>query len=502
MAMSPHLLAIDQGTTSTRAITFDSEGRPVTVAQEEFRQLYPRPGWVEHDPEEIWTTTVRVARAALDDLARLGGAALAIGITNQRETTILWERDTGRPIFNAIVWQDRRTATRCAELKTAGAEAEVAALSGLVIDPYFSATKIAWILDHVPDARARAERGELAFGTVDGFLLWRLSGGRVHAVDATNASRTLLYNIRTGDWDDRLLELFGVPRAVMPAIVDSSGDLATTAADLLGTALPVTGMAGDQQAAAIGQACLYPGMIKSTYGTGCFVIENTGETIVGSRNRLLTTVCYQLAGRRTFAVEGAIFVAGAAVQWLRDGLGILARAAETEAMARSLDDNGGVYLVPAFVGLGAPHWQPDARAAIVGLTRDTGRAHLARAALEAVGYQTLDLVEAMAADGVRPAELRIDGGMVSNDWLCQFLADILDLPVDRPAVTETTALGAAMLAGLRTGVWGSVDALAAGWRRERRFEPAMAPTTRDRLIAGWRAAVAGVLSGVGAPPPA
>ncbi len=490
MANDPLILAIDQGTTSSRAIVFDVEGRPAATAQQEFRQIFPRPGWVEHDPEDIWSSTVAVTRQAYEQASGPNREVVAIGITNQRETTVVWDRATGTPIHNAIVWQDRRTADVCNALKADGHEAEVSARSGLVIDPYFSASKIAWILDNVDGARARAERGDLAFGTIDSFLMWRLTGGAVHSIDATNASRTLLFGLESGDWDDRLLEMFRVPRAIMPVVTDSSGDLGTTNSELLGRPLPITGAAGDQQAATVGQACFEPGMIKSTYGTGCFVVLNTGEAPVPSANRLLTTVAYRLGGRSTYAIEGAIFIAGAAVQWLRDSLGVIRSAAETEALAASLPDNGGVYLVPAFVGLGAPHWDPDARGAVFGLTRDAGVAHLARAALESVGYQTRDLFEAMAEDGVRPTELRVDGGMVANDWMVQFLADILGIPVDRPAVTETTALGAAYLAGLHAGVYSSLDDMAGHWRREARFEPRMSDGDRERLVAGWRDAIA------------
>jgi len=495
MSGTPHILAIDQGTTSSRAIAFDGAGNPAAVAQQEFPQIFPSPGWVEHDPEAIWSTSLAVARQAFDQVSRSGGDVVAIGITNQRETTIVWDRETGTPVHNAIVWQDRRTADLCARLKADGQETEVTSRSGLVIDPYFSASKVAWILDNVAGARERAESGGLCFGIVDCFLLWRLTGGAVHSMDASNASRTMLFNIHSGDWDDELLALFGVPRSMMPAITDCSGDLGTTAADLFGTPLPITGSAGDQQAATVGQACFAPGMIKSTYGTGTFVVLNTGDEPVPSRNRLLTTVAYRLGGKTTYAIEGSIFIAGAAVQWLRDALGIVKTAAETEALARSLDGNGGVYLVPAFTGLGAPHWDPEARAGIFGLTRDAGAAHLARAALEAVCYQTRDLFEAMAEDGVRPTELRVDGGMVGNDWMVQFLADILGIPVDRPAVTETTALGAAYLAGLHAGVYGSLDDMAAHWRREARFEPQMADTDRDRLVGGWAEAVRRVHGG-------
>ncbi len=491
MPDSRHILAIDQGTTSSRAIVFDETGNLVATAQREFPQIYPNAGWVEHDPEDIWATTVAVCRSVLDEIGRKGDGdkVAAVGITNQRETTVVWDRATGSPVYNAIVWQDRRTADVCARLKADGREAMVTGRSGLVIDPYFSATKVAWILDNVAGARQRAERGELAFGTIDSFLLWRLTSGRTHATDASNASRTMLYNIHDNTWDAELLRMLRIPESMMPQVMDCSGDFGTIDANHLGRALPIAGVAGDQQAATIGQGCFEPGMIKSTYGTGCFVVLNTGDKPVPSHNRLLTTIAYRLGGRTTYAIEGSIFIAGAAVQWLRDALGIVKSAQETEALARSLADNDGVYLVPAFTGLGAPHWDPDARGTIFGLTRNAGTAHFARAALEAVCYQTRDLFEAMAEDGVRPTGLRVDGGMVGNDWMIQFLADILGIPVDRPVVTETTALGAAYLAGLHAGVYGSLDELTTHWQREARFEPAMPVETRDRLVDGWNRAV-------------
>ncbi|MCA1972371.1 MAG: glycerol kinase GlpK [Caenispirillum sp.] len=481
-----HILAIDQGTTSSRAIVFDETGRAVAVAQREFPQHYPAAGWVEHDPEDIWTSTVACVREVLE---RAGDKVGAIGLTNQRETTVVWDRRTGRPLHNAIVWQDRRTAELCRTLRETGVEAEVTARSGLIVDPYFSATKAAWILDHVDGARLRAQQGDLCFGTVDSFLIWRMTGGRVHATDATNACRTALFNIRTQDWDDGLCEVFRVPRAMLPEVKDSAADFGTTDPDVFGTALPILGVAGDQQAAAMGQACFEPGTIKSTYGTGCFVILNTGDTPLFSQNRLLTTVCWRLKGVPTYAVEGSIFVSGAAVQWLRDKLGLIRSAAETEALAASLPDNRGVYLVPAFTGLGAPHWVPEARGALSGLTRDTGRAEIVRATLEAVAYQTRDLFEAMAQDGMRPQTLRVDGGMAVNGWLMQFLADTLDVPVDRPAVTETTALGAAFLAGLQAGVFTDLADVARRWRLDARFTPAMDADTRRRNLEGWDKAV-------------
>jgi glycerol kinase len=495
--MPTRLLAIDQGTTSTRAMLFDRDLAVVAVAQQEFPQHYPGPGWVEHDPEDLWLSTVAVVR---DVLAKSGtGAAeiAALGITNQRETTIVWDRATGKPIHNAIVWQDRRTADACAALKARGLEKMIAARTGLVLDPYFSATKIGWILDNVAGARARAAAGKLAFGTVDTFLLWRLTGGRLHATDATNASRSLLYDLRTGAFEPELLDLFGVPAGLMPEIRDSSGDFGATEESLFGGAIRIAGIAGDQQAATVGQACFRPGMAKCTYGTGAFALLHTGDQPVASANRLLTTVACQLGGRRTYALEGAIFVAGAAVQWLRDGLGIIAHAADTAALAEAADPDQEVYLVPALVGLGAPHWDPDARGALIGITRATGRKEIARAALESVGYQTLDLMAAMRADwpGAAAADmvLRVDGGMVASDWTLQFLADILDAPVDRPAVMETTALGAAYLAGLAAGICPSPDAFATTWRRERRFSPAMDGDMRRRKVAGWRTAVRRVL---------
>jgi len=496
MAAAPmHVLAIDQGTTSTRAIVFDRNGLPVGTAQRELRQFYPHDGWVEHDLEDIWRDTVVVCRGALEQAGLNPSDIAAIGITNQRETTALWDRRTGEALHNAIVWQDRRTAEVCRRLHADGAEAMISERTGLLIDPYFSATKLGWLLDHVSDARARAERGELCFGTIDSFLLFRLTGGAVHATDASNASRTLLFDIGTQDWDDELLRLFDIPRALLPRVLDNSADFGATQADFLGAPIPITGMAGDQQAATVGQACFQPGMIKSTYGTGCFALLNVGEKPVRSTNRLLTTTAYRLEGKPTYAVEGSIFVAGAAVQWLRDGLRAITDAASSERHANDLPDTQGVYMVPAFTGLGAPHWDPDARGAILGLTRDTSVSHIVRAALEAVCYQTRDLMECMAADGgTRPRALRVDGGMARNDWLMQFLADILELPVERPVVTETTALGAAYLAGLRTGVYASLDSVSEAWARDRCFEPGMEPDDRTRLYEGWRRAVRRVRS--------
>jgi len=486
-----HVLAIDQGTTSTRAILFDAGAHAVAVAQRELTQHYPARGQVEHDPEEIWVGTLAVAREVLDQVERRRVAA--IGITNQRETVVIWERSTGRPIHRAIVWQDRRTADQCARLKSEGAEGLVSERTGLLLDPYFSATKIAWILDNVPGARERAERGELACGTIDSFLLWRLSGGAVHASDATNAGRTSLFDIRRNCWDEELCRLFRVPALLLPEVHDNSHHFGLTAPGLFNSELPIAGMAGDQQAALFGQACFSPGMIKCTFGTGCFILVNTGAEAVASQHRLLTTPAYRLGGETTYAVEGSIFVAGAAVKWLRDGLGVIAHASQTDSLATRVPDSHGVYMVPAFVGLGAPHWDPDARGAIFGLTLDVTGAHLARAALEAVAYQTLDLLEAMAGDGARPSAMRVDGGMAANEWLCQFLADVLQLPVDRPQNLETTALGAAFLAGLATGVWPNLEALTETWQRRDRFSPAMEQGRRKRLVQGWRSAVAKTL---------
>ena len=493
--MSDYLLAIDQGTTSTRAIVFDAALKPVATAQQEFAQIYPAPGRVEHDVEDIWSTTVATVRAAIERAGVAAKTIAAIGIANQRETTVVWERATGRPIHNAIVWQDRRTADACAELRERGDEPAIAARTGLLLDPYFSATKIAWLLDHVDGARAAAQAGRLAFGTVDSFLLWRLTGGKLHATDATNAARTLLMDIRAGSWDSELCELFGVPESMLPPIHDCAGDFGST--DLFGASMRILGVAGDQQAATMGQRCFAPGMVKSTYGTGCFALLNTGEQPVASKNRLLTTIAYQLDGQRTYALEGAIFVAGAAVQWLRDALKVIAAAPDVNALAAAADPAEQIYLVPAFVGLGAPWWDAQARGAIYGLTRKSGVAELARAALEAVGYQTRDLLEAMHADW--PASgassvLRVDGGMAASDATMQFLADMLAMPVDRPAVMETTALGAAYLAGRAAGLCPDLPGFAETWERERRFEPRMDAATRERKWAGWRDAVARTLS--------
>ncbi len=488
------ILAIDQGTTSTRAMLFDLEHRMRAQAQRELRQHYPRPGWVEHDPEEIWRSVFETVRAALAEARLDGGDIAAIGITNQRETTVLWERRSGRAIANAIVWQDRRTAVRCAELVAAGYEETVRRRTGLVLDPYFSATKIAWLLENVPGARSAAERGELAFGTVDSFLLWRLTGGAAHATDATNAARTLLFDIHRQDWDAELLALFKVPPSLLPEVRDNAAAFGVTAPGLFGAAIPIAGMAGDQQGATIGQACFAPGMIKSTYGTGCFAVLNTGAQALASRHRLLTTLAYRLEGRPTYALEGAIFVAGAAVQWLRDGLGLIVTASETEALARAADPSRKVYMVPAFTGLGAPYWDAEARGALLGLTRDVGRAEIVRAALEAACFQTRDLIEAMRADGAAPRTLRVDGGMVVNDWLLQCLADTLGMPVERPRFIETTVLGAAALAGLGAGLHPSLDAVASTWSRDALFAPAISRDEADARYAGWRDAVSRIRS--------
>ncbi|MBM3518731.1 MAG: glycerol kinase GlpK [Alphaproteobacteria bacterium] len=487
----PYLLAIDQGTTSSRAMVFDPAGGPLSTAQEALTAHFPRPGWVEQDAEEIWRTTLASCRAVL---ARHDvGAVAAIGISNQRETTVLWERDSGRPLYPAIVWQDRRGAEACRKLRAVGAEELITARTGLRADSYFSATKLAWLLGVIPGARRRAEEGKLAFGTIDTFLLWRLTGGRVHATDATNASRTLLFDIHRQHWDSELLALFGIPRAVLPDVLDSAQHFGTSDPVVLGQALPIAGIAGDQQAAAIGQACLHPGMAKATYGTGGFVLVNTGVRPARSRHGLLTTIAYRLDGQTTYAIEGSIFNAGTAVKWLRDALGVIPDASMTAALAGGLPDNRGVYLVPAFTGLGAPYWEPEARGAIFGLTRDTGPAELARAALEAVGYQTRDLFEALGGDGVaRPIVLRVDGGMADNDWLLQFLADMLEVPIERPASVESAAQGVAYLAGLTVGMFASPAAIVADWRAARRFEPAMSAAERAALWAGWQRALARV----------
>lgn len=495
--MTNFILAIDQGTTSSRAIVFDGERRIAGVGQKEFTQHFPQDGWVEHDPEEIWESVVWSVKEALSQASVSAGDIAAIGITNQRETVVIWDKATGEPIHKAIVWQDRRTAAYCAELKKAGHEAMVTARTGLLLDPYFSGTKVKWLLDNVEGARQRAEKGELAFGTIDSFLIWRLTGGKVHATDATNAGRTLLFDIRQNQWDAELSALLDVPMAMLPEVKDCADDFGTAEAGLFGAPIPILGVAGDQHAATIGQACFEPGMVKSTYGTGCFAVLNTGAEMVPSRNRLLTTIAYRLDGKTTYALEGSIFIAGAAVQWIRDGLKLVSHASETGPLARTADPSQNVYMVPAFVGLGAPWWDAEARGAIYGITRNTGPAEIAKAALEAVSYQTRDLLDAMRKDwqgGAKDTVLRVDGGMVASDWTMQFLADILDAPVDRPTILETTALGAAWLAGMRAGVWPGMAEFAAGWARDRRFEPQMEGSVREAKIAGWNDAVRRTLS--------
>ncbi len=486
-----HILALDQGTTSSRALVFDERGRTVGLSQRETRQHYPRPGWVEQDPEEIFQSQLQVAREAL---ARAGVGAdrvVAIGIANQRETTLVWERATGQPVYPAIVWQDRRGAVLCDALREQGLEPLFSARSGLLLDPYFSGTKIRWILDNVPHARARAEAGELAFGTVDSWLIWNLTGGASHVTDATNASRTLLYGLERNDWDDELLGHLRIPRAMMPRVVDSSGVVAHAAQAFLGAALPIAGIAGDQQAALFGQRCTRPGMVKNTYGTGCFMLLHTGSRVVSSHSRLLTSVAWRRNGAREYVLEGSVFVAGAAVQWLRDGLGIIRTAEEVEALAASVPDSGGVYLVPAFTGLGAPHWDAYARGTLCGLTRGSSAAHIARATLEAIAYQNADILRAMHADsGIGLRELRVDGGAARNDLLMQFQADVLGVPVVRPRVLESTALGAAGLAGLGAGMWTGDDELDRHWSAERTFAPAMSADRREALLAGWTRALA------------
>jgi len=492
------ILAIDQGTTSSRAIVFRPDASIAAVAQQEFAQHFPASGWVEHEPEDLWSSTVAVCREAMAKAGVAAAELAGIGITNQRETTVVWDRKTGQAVHRAIVWQDRRTSDICAGLRQDGHEALFVARTGLLLDPYFSGTKIAWILDNVPGARARAERGELAFGTVDSFILWRLTGGAVHATDATNASRTLLFDIHAGAWDEELCRILRVPQAMLPEVRDCAADYGTTLPALLGGPVAVRGIAGDQQAATVGQACFAPGMMKSTYGTGCFALLNTGAAPVASRNKLLTTIAYQLGGRRTYALEGSIFVAGAAVQWLRDGLGIIRTAADSGPLADQADPAQSVYLVPAFVGLGAPYWDAECRGALFGLTRGTGPREIAKATLESVCYQTLDLLDAMRADWPGAADahtvLRVDGGMTASDWTMQRLADILGSPVDRPVVKETTALGAAYLAGLTAGVFPEPDRFADLWRLETRFVPALDETARRTKVAGWRDAVSRTLT--------
>ena len=485
-----HVLALDQGTTSSRAILFDHDGAVRAVAQREFGQIFPQAGWVEHDPQEIWTSQIGVAVEALASSSLRPRDLVAVGITNQRETAIVWDRETGQPVANAIVWQDRRTAPMCDRLRAEGAEPMIREKTGLVIDAYFSGTKVAWILDNVPGARARAEAGKLAFGTVDSWLVWKLTSGRLHVTDASNASRTLFFNIHTGEWDEELLRLLNVPRSLMPEVRSSSEVYAPVSTTLGLGDVPIAGIAGDQQAALFGQACFTPGLSKNTYGTGCFLLQNTGEAAPVSRHKLVTTVAWRREGRTEYALEGSVFIAGAVVQWLRDGLGIIRASSDVEPLAASVPDNGGVYFVPAFAGLGAPHWDAYARGTVVGITRGTTAGHLARAALESIAYQVSDLADAMQKDsGVPLAELRADGGAAGNDLLMQFQADLLGVPVLRPAVTETTALGAAYLAGLATGFWRSAEEVAGQWRVERRFEPAMPGDRAAELRGHWRRAL-------------
>ena len=496
----PHILAIDQGTTSSRAILFDGRLGVVATAQEEFPQHFPASGWVEHDPADLWATVLRTARAAIAKAGLVAADIAAIGITNQRETTLIWDRKTGVPLHNAIVWQDRRSTDICATLRAEGHEPMITARTGLLLDPYFSATKAKWLLDTIPGARARAGRGELAFGTVDSYLIWHLTGGRRHVTDATNAARTMLYNIKTGAWDADICAVMGVPLSMLPEVQDSASEFGTTEPGLFGRAIPILGVAGDQQAATVGQACFAPGMLKATYGTGCFALLNTGDQMVASQNRLLTTIAYQLNGKPTYALEGSIFVAGAVVQWLRDGLKIIRAAPESQSLAASADPGQDVILVPAFTGLGAPYWRPECRGAVYGLTRNSGPAEMARAALESVGYQTRDLLEAMNADwaaasgaAAGTATLRVDGGMTANDWAMQFLSDIIGAPVDRPQITETTALGAAWLAGMQAGIYPGLDEFSQSWALERRFAPDMAPAMRQSKYDRWLRAVAATM---------
>ena len=490
MMQSSFVLALDQGTTSSRAIVFDRSGCAVGTAQQEFPQLFPSPGHVEHDPEAIWESQLATARAALTNAKRSAADIAAIGVTNQRETTILWERDSGKPVANAIVWQSRITVPICERMKAEGLEPLFRQKTGLVLDAYFSGTKIRHLLDTIPGLRERAERGEILFGTVDSFLIWRLTGGKRHVTDVSNASRTLLFNLHTLDWDDELLKLLGVPRAMLPQVVSSSEVIGDCDAKWLGGSIPIAGDAGDQQAATFGQACFEPGSVKNTYGTGCFLLMNTGAKPAESHHGLLTTVGWRINGQTVYCLEGSVFVAGAAVQWLRDGLGLIAQAGETEALAKSVSDNGGVYFVPAFVGLGAPYWDANARGLIAGLTRGTTKAHLARAALEAMAYQTADVLDAMRQDsGVALQSLRVDGGATANDWLMQFQSNVLGVSVRRPVVQETTALGAAYLAGLATGVWNDLSDVAKNWQLQREFVPVMPEMQRSELLADWRHAV-------------
>ncbi len=494
--MSSHILAIDQGTTSSRAIVFNDQFEIIAQAQQEFEQFFPQSGWVEHDPEEIWSSTITTCKQALEKAELSASEIAAIGITNQRETTIIWDRETGKAIHKAIVWQDRRTSEYCKSLWDKGHEKEVVGKTGLLLDSYFSATKIRWILENVNGAKEMATAGKLAFGTVDSFLLWRLTNGKVHATDATNASRTMLYNIHENCWDKDLLALFKIPESLLPEVKDCSANFGESAAALLGSSIPIRGVAGDQQAALVGQACFQPGMIKSTYGTGCFIVLNTGDKAVVSNNKLLTTIGYRLNGVTTYALEGSIFVAGAAVQWMRDAMGLIESASETGTLARKADNNQDVYLVPAFTGLGAPHWDSDARGAIFGITRATGPAELSRAALESVCYQTKDLLEAMRGDWSEMGEtvLRVDGGMVASNFTMQFLADILDAPVDRPTILETTAVGAAYLAGLYEGIFPDPEEFSGNWKRDTRFEASLDEDLRKRKYNGWKDAVSRTLT--------
>ena len=497
MAISKkYILSIDQGTTSSRAVLFDANYNIAAIGQKEFTQFFPQSGWVEHDPEEIWSTTLESCHSAMSQVGASADQIAAVGITNQRETTIIWDKQTGKPIYKAIVWQDRRTASACQNLKSLGHEAKISEKTGLLLDPYFSGTKIAWILENVPEARKKADAGELAFGTVDSYLLWQLTKGKVHATDATNASRTLLYNIHQSCWDDSLLDLFNIPKSLLPEVRDSAADFGQTESDIFGSSIPITSLIGDQQSALVGQACFEPGMVKSTYGTGCFVLLNTGKQAVTSKNRLLTTVALQLNNTPTYALEGSIFIAGAAVQWLRDGLKIIDSAPHSEVLAAQADNEQDVYLVPAFVGLGAPYWDAECRGALYGLTRNTGPAEISRAALEAVCYQTCDLLQAMAKDWgeSETSVIRVDGGMSASNWTMQRLSDILNLPIDRPHILETTALGAAYLAGMQVGFYPELEEFAKTWKRENRFTPKMPSSIRFKKLSGWKDAIKRTLS--------
>ncbi len=493
--MSVYLLAIDQGTTSSRAIIFNRDGTPVSQHQIDLTQYYPKPGWVEQNPDEIWQNTVLCCREALQKAHLTGKQIAAIGISNQRETTIMWDKTTGKPIYHAIVWQDRRTAERCRELSQLSIADQLQKKTGLLLDPYFSATKIMWLLDNVTNARKLAEKGDLLFGTVDTFLLWKLTKGQTHATDATNASRTLLFNIVKQQWDNEILTAFAIPKAILPKVLDSSDDYGVTDETLFGAAIPITGVAGDQQAATVGQACFHPGMVKSTYGTGCFMLMNTGSRLIHSKHKLLSTIAYRLRGQVTYGLEGSIFSAGTTIKWLRDTLNLIKTAEETETLAQQLSDTEGVYLIPGFTGLGAPYWDPDARGALFGLTRNSSPAHIARSALESVCYQSRDLLQAMRHDSETPLEiLRVDGGMVANNWLLQFMADILMLKVQRPACIETSALGAAYLAGLQVGIYHSLEEISNLWKINAEFSPKMLSSQSEYLYAGWKKAVARVLT--------